>query len=68
MNKYLDAPPRLALGLIVLQTTPLTLWVWSDWLLRWDLNPRSFGYEPNEITTSPLSDMVLELGLEPRTC
>ena len=36
------------------------------WLLRWDLNPRSSGYEPDEITTSPLSDiMVGKVGFEP---
>lgn len=27
------------------------------WLLRWDSNPRSSGYEPDEITPSPLSDI-----------
>ena len=36
------------------------------WLLRWDSNPRSSGYEPDEITTSPLSDIGWECRIRTR--
>ena len=30
----------------------------ANWLLEWELHPRPFGYEPNEITSSLPSDML----------
>jgi hypothetical protein len=34
----------------------------------WDLNPRSLGYEPSEMTTSPIRvNLAPRVGVEPTT-
>ena len=33
---------------------------YKNWLRRGDLNPRSFGYEPNDLTTCPPRDLNIK--------